>query len=427
LEFTIEEGIDINKIGLNQMRIYLAGEPTTTYALYHLLSRQVKEIILRGDRKYSRNQLILPKDSLKVVGFAEDEAVLLHSTHVYPGYRLLEEYFSFPEKFLFVDITNLERISQLEVLLSFEVEIKLKGKSPSGLKLSSENFRLYHTPIVNIFPRDAEPIKLDHLDTKYRIIADITNPQHYEVYSVTSVEGITLSTGKRCKYQPFYSFTHESEENTDAYYYITREVSPWGGWDTYISFVYPKKSDSLLEETISLELLCTNGDMAKRVEIGNICRPVQGIPGFVRLSNITRPTPPLRPQLGKGAEWEFISHLALNFLSIADASTLRRLLEIYDVGNNRANRRRIAGIVKVDASPKEILLHGTPIRGIHIQIKINEKHFEGIGDIELFFSILNEFISLYAPINSFTQLTVNCIGSGRSFEWIPKMGKKEMI
>ncbi|MEK9149172.1 MAG: type VI secretion system baseplate subunit TssF, partial [Candidatus Desantisbacteria bacterium] len=421
LRFEIEEGVNIANMGLDSIRLYLFGDSALTYTVYRLLNQQVEEIVFRDDSGGS----IKNQGKLKMVGFGEDESVLQYDEHSYHAYRLLEEYFVFPEKFLFVDICGLKVLSALEVVSYFEVEIKLKTKAPAGLRLSSENFRLYCTPIVNIFPRDAEPIRLDHLNTKYRIMTDMVQPQNLEVYSVDKVEGITLDMGQRRKYEPFYSFRHNTEEDDGVYYYLTREVSPGDAyWDTYISFVSSQKN---INESVSLELTCTNGNMAKKIAIGNICCPTENVPGFVKFSNITQPTPALRPELGKGLEWKFISHLALNFLSITNTPGLCTLLEIYNTGNTKANRRRIAGIVGVDAVPEQILLHGVPIRGTHIHLKLNEKHFEDEGDVLLFSSVLNEFISLYASINSFTRLTVSCTGSEVSIQWPAVTGKQEIM
>ncbi len=422
LRFEVENGINIANMGLDRIRLYLFGEPAVTYTIYRLLNQQVEGIVFRDDREGS----VKNYGKIEMAGFKKDESVFQYAEHSYHAYRLLEEYFVFPEKFLFVDICGLKGLSALEVTSYFEVEIKLKTKVPAGLRLSSENFRLYCTPVVNIFSRDAEPIRLDHLNTKYRIMADLVQPQNFEVYSVDKVEGIALNTGQRHEYKPFYSFRHEEIKGEEAYYHLTKEESPWGGWDTYISFVSPQGDDPLLNESISLELTCTNGNLAKKIGIGGICCPTENVPGFVKFSNITQPTAALRPELGKGLEWKFISHLALNFLSITNTSGLRTLLEIYNTGNTKANRRRIAGIVEVDAFPEQILLHGVPIRGTHIHLKLNEKHFEDEGDILLFSSVLNEFISLYASINSFTRLTIGCTGSEVSIQW-PAAGGKQKI
>ncbi|MBU0699819.1 type VI secretion system baseplate subunit TssF [bacterium] len=416
LRFVIEEGIQITDMGLDKIRLYLCGERAETYALYRLLSSQVEEILLHGDNDQTS------KAKIKMVGFDEDESVLLYPEYSFIGYRLLEEYFVFPEKFFFVDIYNLEALSLINTASSFEIEIRLNSKVPAGLRVSAENFRLYCTPVINVFPKDAEPIQLDHSKSKYRVLADHLNPQNFEIYSVTSVEGIAIDTGQRREYKPFYSFQHEEGEDNENYYHLTREVSPWDGWDTCISF-----PPSLSNSNISLELLCTNGNLAKKVGIGDICRPTQDIPGFVRFSNITQPTPSLRPKLGKGLEWKFISHLSLNFVSITSVKTLRKLLEIYNMGNTEANQRKIAGITNVSVASEQILVYGAPVKGMHISITLDEKHFEDEGDVRLFACTLNEFVSLYSSINSFTRLTVKCTGMEESLKWPPVVGKQSTM
>ena len=46
---------------------------------------------------------------MRPVGFEPDEGMLPYSTRSFLGYRLLTEYFAFPQKFLFFDLAGLGR------------------------------------------------------------------------------------------------------------------------------------------------------------------------------------------------------------------------------------------------------------------------------------------------------------------------------
>ncbi|MFP3526335.1 type VI secretion system baseplate subunit TssF, partial [Pantoea sp. SIMBA_072] len=47
------------------------------------------------------------------VGFSQEQALIPYPQNTFRGYRHLQEYFAFPEKYLFVDITGLDVLHTL--------------------------------------------------------------------------------------------------------------------------------------------------------------------------------------------------------------------------------------------------------------------------------------------------------------------------
>ncbi len=52
----------------------------------------------------------IPADCLKPVGFADEDSLLTKETTLTPGHLMLQEYFLFRDKFLFIDLTGLEQM-----------------------------------------------------------------------------------------------------------------------------------------------------------------------------------------------------------------------------------------------------------------------------------------------------------------------------
>jgi type VI secretion system protein ImpG len=101
-------------------------------------------------------------------------------------------------------------------------------------------------------------------------------------------------------------------------------------------------------------------------------------------------------------------------------------LELYEWSQSEANRRRIASIRSVNFFPKEIIYRGSVIRGSVVKLLLARENFADEGDLHLFGLVLNEFLGMYASINSFVQLQLEC-PSGERFEWPPKKGKNLLI
>ena len=86
---------------------FLKGQPQHIHLLYEMLCNNTLEVALASGRKAP--PAILGRDALRQVGFELDEGMLPYPARSFPGYRLLTEFFAFPDKFLFIDLCGLER------------------------------------------------------------------------------------------------------------------------------------------------------------------------------------------------------------------------------------------------------------------------------------------------------------------------------
>ena len=426
LGLTLDEGADPATISIERLRVHLAGEPAVAFRHYRFLRTQVDSVVLRLSRD---NRRVLPPSCVRRVGFSDREGLLHSSAVSFPGYRLLSEYFAFPEKFLFVDFVGLGPLELPRGERRFELEVRFRQRPPDSFRPSTEDFALYVTPVVNQFRREGEPILVDQLKRAYRVLGDYTHPDAYEVISVDSVEGLRRSDGARRRHPAFFSFEHGPDEagSGGEYFHVTDRVSPAGGWQTFLSLVSPSRGHLPGPETLSLALTCMNGRLCQEVGAESLRVAAEERLDFATFRNITRPTDPVYPKLGEGSEWSFISHMALNVLSIADAAALRSILSLYDVGDQPANRRRIDAVRGLRAIPREVLVRGTPIRGTELALTVDETHFDDEGELLLFSDVLSEFFALYAPTNSFTELVVVCEPSGEVKRCQPATGKQSLI
>jgi type VI secretion system protein ImpG len=439
LRFELTDGAGVKQLEIPRLRLHLAGEPAVAFGIYRLLRTQVDSILLRSGREAPRP---LPQGALRAVGFAADEEVLPYSSTSFPGYRLLAEYFAFPEKFMFLDVLGIGSLAFAAApggeAPSFELELRFRGRPPESLRPTRDNFQLYVTPIVNVFSREGEPITVTQLKTAHRVLGAFSHPDAYEVLSVDSVEAAGQSDGARRQLAAFYSFAHDEPGAAPAgeaaadggggtFYQVTHRRSAEGAWLTYLSLVSSRTGHLPGEEVLSLVLTCTNGRLCQEVGNGEIRFAGGPHLDFVTFGNITRPTDAIYPRLGEGTEWRLVSQMALNLLSLADPEALRVLLSLYDPGAQPANRRRIAGIREVASQPDEVLVGGAPIRGTVLTMTLDETHFDDAGDLLLFCDVLSEFLSLYTSTNSFTRLVVRQIPSGAVLRCAELPGKQRLI
>jgi type VI secretion system protein ImpG len=436
LGMQVGEGVQLKQLNLGPVRIFLHGEPAVANLLYLWLTRNVQEIVVQGYLEgRPSQQMTLPVSSLQPVGFAEDEGLLPYPPNSFSGFRLLQEYFSLPSKFSFVDLAGLGRIADLQTGRKFEILFRFKKSLDKLPRISAENFRLFCTPIANLFPHTADPIRLDHERIEYLVRPASVDAKHYEICSVDKVFGWIQGEARAREYTPFYSFTHDVSAADPVFYQIRiRDAVAGEGTDTYVAFVSEQEKHILPPaETVSLDLTCSNRRLADVLRVGDINAATQQSPEYATFQNITGVTRSIRPPLDRGLHWRLLSHLALNYLSLVNADALRSVLEVYnfqalvDRQAARENQLRLEAIQSVRSKPMDWLFKGVPVRGTAVDLELLETGFSGEGDLYLFSTILNELFALYASVNSFTRLTVRGAKQGEVYQWPPRLGRQILL
>ena len=432
LKFKVSEGFSLKKSPISKLRLYLNGEPVVTRALYLCLQARLKRVVIKAtDGPAAGKTLELPASAVQPVGFKSEEGLFTMPLTSFEGYRLLLEYFAFPSKFLFLDLTGLEALGGLGEFKSFDVTFEMDRLPASMPPLGAAGVLLNCVPAVNLFKRDADPIRVDQERSEYKLWPSGGGGGHFEVYSVDAVIGLVKGTAKRREYRPFLGFDHsKTKESEDAAFYQTRMENSVSaeGTETYISFASGGAETLLDVETLTIDLTCTNRQLPTKLKPGDIRVATPTSPTFARFKNITKIAPSIPPPLGQDTFWRLLSHLTINFSSLSRVETLRSVIGLYnframvDRQAEQANRLLLEGITKVEARPALHLFRGEPVRGIGVTVELSEDGFAGEGDVYLFGTLLHEFFSLYASLNSFSQLTVKGTKFGEVYAWPPKAG-----
>ncbi len=421
------------------IRLYLAGDVSLAATLQLWMLRHCKAVEVRSneERNAPRGEPLrtLGREKIRPVGLSADQAVLPWPEFAPDGSRFVQEYFSLPSKYLFVDVLGLEGLefSGDYIELSFVFERPPDLPSP----LTDESIRLHCTPVVNLFEASSEPIKLDPLLPNQQLRAAGVKPPHMEIYDVSSVIGVRPGRGNRRSYSNFYSFAHTRPgAEFDGYYVLHRTRSPLDeATDTGISVASPQKSGGEKhdeEETLSIEMRCTNRTLPNELVIGDICKPVRGssVPPF---TNITAVSPSIRAPLAGELQWRLLAHLAVNRRRVTQPDTLKLLLSLYNflAGSGspagRANELRVEAIRGTEFEAVTRMLEGAPVRGAETTIELDETRFSSIGDAHLFGTVLDELLSTYCSINSFHQLRVRLHPSKIEFRWEPRNGHHRIL
>ncbi|MBC7924294.1 MAG: type VI secretion system baseplate subunit TssF [Bryobacteraceae bacterium] len=439
--------LPLPRIGIDHLRFHLTGESSLVHALYELLGARLTRIIVRDPVAGARGPVVtLPASHLRPVGFEEDEAMIPYPRRSFQGYRLLQEYFSIPEKFFFVDVTGLEPVwqagfknsAELIFLFSTAGTEERRQRLENGTNL--ETFRLNCSPIINLFPQTAEPILLDQRKPEYQVIPDIRRPVAMEIFSVDHVSGLDKASQQIITYRPFYSFRSDSREQEGATFWIAhRRESTRAedeGSDVHLSLVdrsmRTRQPDT---DNVTVRTTCTNRSLPSRLPFGNADGDfeIESSAPIQKIVALRKPTAPLRPPRSGMAQWHLVSHLSLNHLSLVEEGreALQNILRLYDFTDSAFTDRMIEGIARLDSRPhfsRLVSENGVSfVRGKRIEIDFDEEQFVG-GGIYLFASVLERFFAMYASMNSFTQLIATTRQKREVMrQWPPRAGSRILV
>jgi type VI secretion system protein ImpG len=429
-------------LSLGALRFFLKGQAQHVFRLYELLFNHAQGVAV-ANAANDPAPVTLHADQVRQVGFERDEGLLDYPARSFLGYRLLSEFFAFPQKFLFFDLAVLDRAALARIGNTLEIFVYLDQADPDvEQNLDADMLRLGCTPIVNLFSKRAEPIQLTHTEFEYRVVPDARRPLAHEVYSVDRVVAIS-SDGAQQEYRPFFSVKHALEARSAVSFWHTSrrpaEASEGpvdNGTEVYLSLVDLGFNPSAPADwTLSVETTCLNRDLPHRLPFGGGQPRLQFSEGGALVSGITCLIPPtrtLRPAMKRGTLWRLISHLSLGHLSLVEGSeqadALREILKLYDYADSAETRTLIDGVLAVK-SRRIVSRVGQDLaagfcRGLEVTVQFDEEKFSGNG-LLVFASVLNRFLALYCSINSFTRLIALTKGKeGVYRRWPPRTGEK---
>ncbi|MBU0754425.1 MAG: type VI secretion system baseplate subunit TssF, partial [Planctomycetes bacterium] len=360
----------------------------------------------------------------------------------------------FPDRFMFVELAGLNPAVRRCAGRELDLVILLDKSDPFLEEaVHTDNFALFCTPAINLFPKRADRIHLQEQSEDYHIVPERTRPMDFEVYTITEVTGHGTKSSEVQEFRPFYAFGDPLNAlEGRAYYTLVRKPrvlsskqkeygsrSGYIGGEVFISLVdadqAPFRSDL---RQLGVEVLCTNRDLPMYMSLG------QGRTDFTLESGapvesircLSGPTRP-RPSFAEGdTSWRLISHLSLNYLSLVDnendrgAAALRQLLMLYAPEGDTAAHRQIEGVTSIAAKPitRWVAINGPRalVRGLEVTLTCDETCFEGIG-VFLIGAVLERFFSRYVSINSFTETVIKTKERGEVMLWPARIGRRHTL
>jgi type VI secretion system protein ImpG len=452
LRLRTTNGAPFARTPIDELTLFFRGGDTVTWRLFELVVNGAIGVAARDPKSGSWTRIA--GATVEPFGAADDAALLPVGPRAFQGYRLLHEYFAFPERFLFARLRGLG--SGIRECKGSEIELLVALDRPDpSLEpvVTPSNVSLFSTPAVNLFPKRADRIQLTDAGHEYHLVPDRAHPLDYEVHSVTSVVGFAASGDAVHEFSPFYRSRHGANPAADpAFFTVNRRErissgrqrsqgprSSYLGSEVFLSLVDGRHGPFRPElRQLAVETLCTNRDLPLLMPVG------QSDTDFVMETGA--PVKAVRCIAGPGAPrpshaigettWRLVSHLSLNYLTLTDvspeegAAALRELLSLYADLGDPASQRQISGVRSSSSRPivRKLPIEGPPsfVRGVEVTIDCDESTFEGTG-VYVLGMVLSRFLARYVSINSFVETVVRTQQRGEVARWPLTAGRRPTL
>jgi type VI secretion system protein ImpG len=454
IKLRVTAGLTFQDLALEDLTLFLRGADELPVRLYEQLHGHVVAVVARPATRPVPWQHVVTQSPVTRVGFEDDEALLPYGPRSFQGYRLLQEYFAFPGRYLFARLEGLGPAVRRCDGTELEILVLTDAHEPSldGV-VGTDSLALHCTPAINLFARRADRIHLTETTHEYHVVPDRTRPMDFEIFSLGDVVGTGSSEEVSQVFQPFFAWNDQMASNAEpAYYTLQREPrtisarqrargarSSYVGSEVFISLVDADEGPyrgSLRQ--LGVETLCTNRDLPLHMSLrqGRTDFTLESGAPVESVRCVAGPTAPRASHAHGDTSWRLISHLSLNYLSLIDTgaadhgAALRELLSLYADLGDASSRKQIDGVRATASSPitRPLPVPGPTTfgRGLEVAVTCDETAFEGTG-LFLLGAVLERFFAKYVSINSFTETVVRSVQRGEIMRWPTRAGLRPTL
>lgn len=425
--------LELNQMPLSawqgdSLRLFLSGTYRHASDTYLMLMRYLKQITITTSGNYIR----LPAGNLKPFGFDRNETILAGENCHMPGHLVLQEYFLFPEKYLFLDLHGMDKCRLLGESASCMIEFELASTLPYKPTVGANSFALHAVPAINLFEHKARPILLDRCGTQSRISVSGSKPENYRIYSVDKVSAFNKIGSGKTLYGRSQKEIHDLAGNTNyCLSYIQSNKDE--GYDTCINLPALQDASSGYKTKIDIDLTCSNGTLAEQLGPGDVCVPASTTPEPLQPSNISQVTHYASSGIQPNRQWKLLSILILNGTSLGALPGIKAALKELAITDNRnhaafqANIERIEAIESIEIKQSDRILSGKMYRGCDIRLKLHAANFSGPGDLYLFACAFERFLGGYVSAFCYIRMSVEDTDGSHQFEWPARFGDKSVV
>ncbi|WP_256976321.1 type VI secretion system baseplate subunit TssF [Burkholderia sp. AU28863] len=388
----------------------------------------------------------LPDATFTAVGFDPADALLdVRPDDALWPFHLLMAYCAVPERFDFVDLDMRAIKRSAGVSRRVLLHLAIAGVHPDSHRAqrlaaaTADHVRLFCTPVINLFPDDAQPIETRAGCAHYAVKALAqAGASRTAIWSIDTVRHVSDSGASTLA--PFRSLQHGTGMRPGLFWTVLRDEARRAPKEPVDSRTKeaettppPAPADTaeslrgvelaLVDQDgrpadpghrkLEIRLSCTQGDLSGMRE-RELALPSGDPVGTISLLN--RPTRSQPPAFRYGELWDLLSLLVpqATRLDKGGLTQLRRLCarwaeDAVDAG------RRFDALVSLSTARVRCWLPGKPasafVHGLEVRLVVDEQRFAAFS-LSGFAHVMDRFFAPHVPVTSFVQVVLLSAATG---------------
>jgi len=425
IRLDVTTGNIIDHLENRPLKLYVDGDRYSSANLMLYLLKYLAQVSISVSGDQENNLVYIDRNEIRLADVTGGGSLLVEDICAFPGHRILQDYFIMPEKYHFIEIHGMDRLSVLSSARSYTLRFQFDRRLPKEIRISRNSFRLYCVPAVNLFSISADPLRMDNTKVFYRIRPAVENVAHYQIYSVLNMVGYEYGGRQRHEFEPFLKATGDCQitaEHRNRFQLYSQPAVVGDGLDTFVGFSGPVcRSNEVV--SISLDLICTNGNLPQQLQCEDICHATGNTPEFVKAVNVLAPTTALLPLPGSSGLWSLIASLGANYTANLNTENLKVLLTAcnrlanYNRQSAREHELRMSALKDIKYEFRNWLIRGVPVNTDSITIQMDGSKYGSEGELYLFMSMLNLYFHHTRSINSVREFIAEDIVNGEIYTW----------
>jgi len=451
IKLKLHGGLKFKQLKLDKLPLFISAPDDVAFRLHELVVGNTVGTWVAAGANRSPAAGFADVDSVKPMGFDDDQALLPETLRGFSGNRLLQELSAMPQRFLFFEINDLAR--RLATVDSAEVEIVVlfsRGEAALESLVDAGSLALFCTPAVNLFPKRLDRIQLGTGTWEHHVVPDRTRPMDYEIHTLESVTGYGIAQVAEQSFLPLYASFHDAARSHGAYYTVRREPrmlsarqrldgprSAYIGQEMFLSLVDPQNAPYREDiRQLSVTALATNRDLPTLLPGSSTTWVLDSAGPAGRIETLRGPTRPVQRLARGDVGWAMVSLLTLNYPSIAGedpkraAAALRSLLTLHGPEQDVAWAKQVDSIQWLEAkSVVRRLPFPGPLTfgcGVEVTALVDELGFQGSSAF-LLGNVLDRFFARHAAANSFCETVLRSASRGEIMRSKPRIGSHAVL
>jgi type VI secretion system protein ImpG len=361
IELTLNVQVNAQKFHLTELVFYLNAPSHLAHRLYYLLLHPETTVFYQTD---AHSNCFAGNPFAAYWCESDEQSVTYLSSD---AQRLLQWYASFPQQLLFIRLTQLAKVIWSKRSRTLHLRIQLPDTCALGSRIGSDTLLLNCCPLINLWQRALEPVKLKRGQENYRLVF---NTADEELHHISQVTGYCRQQHLSMPLTPF-NYLQQIDQDT-VYYRLLRRQQQRNGY-RYELALAGSRLDQLDYVIVTLLICARNIANVRQLPIDFTWESANGLSDLFQIKSLVLPGQWQSAPTGQHIMQRLAQCLQRGHMSV---DYLRREFDYASAVVNRDGQKRIATLSNLHLEPFHSLVKGVVQQGVLLTADIDERDFD---------------------------------------------------